>query len=470
MNKKAVAPLFIFAILGLVGAIALGVVSVGDITGSGSYIQRPVFYYDKCEQVSSLRYSSTNTFNDNWAVKPSVSDQYSVIVKQPSSLGIRSVGRLTYSVCNSRLETDDNCRIFKSEVDVRSENFNYQINNVRNNEYVHLLYEKSSFVSYTLENAKYQIAWQPYGIRQYNILSGSSKQINPNSCTYPSNPDDTILSSDSGKIRNRKPEGRVTNERTLQPNEVRWYVAGYLTSAEPSFRLRYKGVDAWCRQTGSNAEIYRINEIRTTGGTYKIASPDWSDFLGSETCCPNNVKGDRVCNDNFEYEQIRGSECGAFRSCGSSDYVPKDSGTLVRYYCDNGFCKEETKEVECTSDFDCSDSNEVCDLNTYTCERANVNLDGDEIETIPDSEQECIEAGGTWKTVQTEDSSFLNFLGFGEPDIITEEYCEFYDGINWVLWILIVVGALLFFLFRNQVWAVVRSVWNTTIGRLGVRI
>ncbi len=63
MNKKAFAPLMGLLILSIIVVAVL--VSTGSlklnlatVTGSGGYIERPVFSYVKCEAISELKYST----------------------------------------------------------------------------------------------------------------------------------------------------------------------------------------------------------------------------------------------------------------------------------------------------------------------------------------------------------------------------------------------------------------------------
>lgn len=473
MNKKGYAQLVL--LIGLLAGILtignyLGVLDFGSITGASSgYIERPVFYYDKCEQMSSLKYSATNTFYNSWLAKPSVTDEYSVsvsdiLIGKTSTPLINLKSALVYSICNSQVESESNCRIYKKTWIISATT--YTISGIKPEEYIHLDYQKAGTLKLSSATGKYQIGFIPYGIRQYNVLGGSANPINPNSCTYPSGYDvsDTIISEDLSGVS--KPSGTTTDERTLQPGEIRWYVAGYVSSAEPSFKLTYKSRDAWCRPTGSSGEIYAINEVRTKGGTYKVASADYSDYLGSVNCCPGATKGDEVCSSSFKWESVGGSSCGAFNSCGSPNWVPFSPNTLIKYSCVSGTCQSQTKKVECASDYDCSDSNEICDLNNFECVRANVNLEGQVIETIPDNQQECEAKGGVWIKKTNEEKSFWNWVGIGEPEVIVTEYCNFGSGINWVKWIVVVLIIVAVFVFSPQIWALFRML----LSKIGVRI
>ena len=86
-NKKGAFPLLILiAAVILIGAFATGFINLGAISGSGDYIQRPVFKYVKCEQIGSLKYSTFFDLSSNgeWLYKPSVTDEYNVIIEFPS--------------------------------------------------------------------------------------------------------------------------------------------------------------------------------------------------------------------------------------------------------------------------------------------------------------------------------------------------------------------------------------------------
>tara|TARA_Y100000034_G_scaffold131602_1_gene192707 strand:- start:355 stop:1794 length:1440 start_codon:yes stop_codon:yes gene_type:complete len=479
MNKKGATQLLILFTL-VAGTItilgAMGYLDIASLIGSGNYIERPVFYYDKCEAVSDYDYTEPLTLatNGQWLNKPSVSSSYDVKLKVddlPFSLGGVN---FEYYVCNSKVLNSLNCRTPSNadeggmEIPISYEGQEVIISNVRNNEYVWVQFQKSysGFDKTASSGGSYQIGFVPYGIRQYNVISGSPNQINPNSCTYPSNQMDTLLSTNADKINSAyRGVDMGTSERVLQPEEVRWYVAGYLTSASPSFVV---DGNKWCRPTGNTGELYAINEVTTLGGTYKIASADWSDYIKSVNCCPQQTRGDEVCDDNFEWKKIRGNECGVFQSCGSPNWIPYDEGEIVKYNCVSGKCEKAIKQVECSSDYDCIDSNQICDLNSWICEDANVNLKGQIIITIPDNQRDCEGKGGVWITQETASKTGLfcfGGLGKCQEEIIIKEYCEM-ESTNWALWIGLGVVIIILFFFRGQIFAIIK----TGLGKVGVKI
>jgi hypothetical protein len=456
----AVAGIFILSYMGKIDLSSM--INTAQVTGSGSYIERPVFYYDKCEATSSYKYSEPTSIdmNGGWLNKPSVSSSYDIVITYPKEYKLATCLQLEYYICNSKLFNPSNCRVYSTKIRADASGGSYKILNVKNNEIVWAQYQQSfTCLTYSgSSDATYQIGWIPYEIRQYNVLGGSGAQINPNSCTYLTAPTDSLVSSDSKKINDvYSGIDKSTNQNVLQPEEVRWYVAGYLTSASPIFALIYNEKNAWCRPTGSTGEIYAINKVTTAQGTYNIASADWSDYLGNVNCCPKQAQGDQVCNDNFKWVQIGGSECGLFTSCGSPNWVPYTEKQLIKYSCVSGKCQSEIKQVDCASDKDCVDTNQVCDLNIYKCVDANINLKGQTITTLPDNQMDCEKQGGNWITQKTEDASLLNWIGIGTPQIITTEYCDL-NKTNWTLYIIIGIIILVLIVFKNQIMAIVRRI------------
>jgi hypothetical protein len=458
MNKKGLAPilLLIIGIIMLGAAIYSGNINTGEITGSGGgYIQRPVFKYIKCEALSGLKYSASKdiTSGGDWLSKPSVSSSYNIKLKINNVPGLSdfpyAANKIIYSVCNSKVNDKSNCRVFNQEIDRPSIGQQFDINDIKNNEFVFAKYVKyNSFSTADYKGMSYQIGFVPYGLREYDTLSAPQGYINSNDCSIPNIADtkDQVISTNSQKAAVYV--SKYSNQNIFQPEELRWYVTGYVASLSDSFLLNYKGQDAWCR----DGKIYKVNTITTTTGSYKIASPDYSDYLASVTCCPKSTQGSQVCNDNFQWTTIGGSECSAFKSCGSPNFVPYSEAKLIRYSCVDGFCKSELKDVECSSDYDCKDSNKICDLGSYTCKDANVNLQGQVIKTIPSNQDDCDKKGGTWvSSKSTESTGALCISGFGlcTDKVIVNEYCDM--GTNWdflKIFLYIILGIAVLFILR----------------------
>ena len=205
-------------------------------------------------------------------------------------------------------------------------------------------------------------------------------------------------------------------------------------------------------------------------GTYKIASADFSDKLGQVTCCPGDARGSEVCSKDFKWQSIEGSKPDAFGTCGSPNWVPYSEKQIIKYQKVDGVCESTIKEVACANDFDCKDSNQLCDLNKYECVDADVNLKGQVIETQVDNSADCSKVGGTWISSKTEQKSLLNTIGIGSPTIVTQDYCQlpkgFLDKLFSLPVLVLAFLVIIIFIFRGQLIVL----WNATAGRFGLRI
>ena len=461
-NRRGITSLFLaIALILLVGAgiyfSGFNLASVG-LQGSGNYVERPIFYYDKCEAVGSYSYSTPITIpaSATWTTKPTVTDHYDV--QANIALGFGTATNFKYSICNSQFESQANCRIYNQVITIPatfSQVYITTISNVRPTESVLLEAQRCLFGCSSTSGLTYQIGFQPYALREYNVLGGSPNPINPNDCTAISPDSSRIISTDVSKANSKLPTpSSIVNQDVFQPNEVRWYLAGYLASAAPSFVLTYSGQNAWCQPTGTTGQIYKINTVQTSGGTYNIASADWSDSLGSVGCCPGFTNGNQVCNSNFQYTSIQGSNPGPFGSCGSPNWVPYSANTLIKYSRDsNGVCQSQTQNVQCANDYDCKDSNQVCDLNSFKCVNANVNLQGQVIKTVADNTVACQQQGGTWiSSSVTNQVGTLCFFGQGlcSSQTTVNQYCSFGNQVNWfgLIILALIVIVIIFTLWR----------------------
>lgn len=479
MNKRGILPVAVLIVLvastlAIMGSLGVNTQvfskATSSITGSGEYIERPIFKYQKCEACGSYERSAFEGLatDGEWVEKPTSTDKYDVVIKWENSIW-QSQRYVEYYICNQRYTGNERaCRVFSKVVKLEYKATEFKIENIEPHEEVWVQFQKQGVWGRKgVEGGNYQIGFKPYCLREYNVFGGSSAPINPNSCDVGATShgwEDSIVYSDSDSVRDLISNN--VNERVLQPEEVRWYLSGHVSSAAPSFALDYKGKEAWCRPTGQSAKIYQINKVQTKSGTYKIASEDYSDELGNEKCCPGQTLGDKVCSDDFEWEKVQGSECSLFKSCGSPNWVPYSENKVVKYSCVDGYCEKEVDEVDCASNFDCKDESKVCDLNGFKCVNANVNLDGQRIETVADNKRDCESKGYKWVTEKTNKPSLvykMTFGALGDKEIIVTEYCNYGDKINWwkVFWVAFFVSLVVgLIFFREVLFEAALKIWD----------
>ena len=425
-NKK----ITFVVILLFIGAFLIFTPKLFQMSSYPEYIERPVFKYVKCEMCNQLITSTAYTaaVGGSWNTKPTVTDEYTVRVFIPDSDATR---RLNYKVCDTADKTK--CSLSTTKTLTMTNDAYFDIPNIRYTESVFLDYEEYALLKlkYVDKSITYKLFFQQYCLREYNVLGGSAIPINSNDCkvNYVSN---DLISTDIQKLLTEVDSkgsdlNQQTSELLFDPNEVRWYLAGYVSSAAPSFKLTYNGVDAWCRQVGNDALIYKINKVSSVSGTYKVASFDWSDLLDTKVngCCLGNVLGDSVCQADFKYAKISDSSCSVFGDCGVPNYVPSGPKSVTKYSCINGKCVQEWKQVECASDYDCRLTNQVCDLSTYTCVKPNTNIEGDTYDDTGDGSSDKIcEWYESLKQSQSVDSGILGWRKWiGAEKIVTTTEC-----------------------------------------------
>jgi len=430
MNKKAVVPAGLLFVAGIILLIVVilhysGSLSVASLWAGGKYIDRPVFSWVKCEPLSQTSTTTISISSDGSWVRPQYeADDYQITVKTPHNL---LGNKLEYRVCPQK--TFVNCQDF--EKIPTSSQTEINLGHFTRDQYVWVRYYESKVIGWSGLSTSADVQYQPYGLRKYDPLGGV-KILNAQSCSVQVTEAwyDRIMNEDLGKLDTAGNQ----NKYVLEPNEVTFYVSGFVASPEPSFRVTYNGEDAWCQSGTGN--IYKINQIATANNVYYVASVDWSDYLGKEDCCPSEKQGEYTCDANFNWVKTEGSECSIFNPCDGGSWTPLESGVIMRYVCQDGYCIQEKKNVACSHNSDCA-SNQLCDPNTWTCIDT---ASGDPLpEPQPDNSADCEAKGGTWMTKETEVKKWYNYVGIGEPDVVTESYCKMPTHIIW--WIIGVILA-----------------------------
>jgi hypothetical protein len=384
-NRKVAFLLMLLLVGGFIIALPnTGLIEMAGIGIPGGYIESPIFSYIKCEQCGSIDTTPVYTKDAGNKIlnRPPITDAYEVTVFVPESvIGAR---KLLWAVCDEDNEADclDKIENSPNEVNLNLLSSNYYVipRQIDYKEKVIMSYQKRNiYLRYTDYPITYQLQFQRYCLREYSIKSGPLGAINTVDCKINFDKGEYI-STDIKSIL--KDVEQISTDRvsqfSFQPNERRYYVDGFVTSPAPSLLLDYNNQDAWCRQDGTTAKIYKVNEVKVGAFTYKIASPDLSDLLDVKVggCCPGHPLGDSVCGDDFTYKQITGSECGGFKTCGYPNPLPFGEKQTIEYQCVENKCQPIIKNVSCSSDYDCGD-NQRCNLNTFTCEDIEIEEGGD---------------------------------------------------------------------------------------------
>lgn len=405
-RKKKGITITIIVIL-LIVSLVFGVkyFGLGTAFGTGQYIESPVFMYYECSPVSSPVDSPRTSMPDGvakWVRCPDNTDQCDLYI-QSEEVGFWSLARrIVYQICDSNLE---NCQaqVYKDA----GYWFNRDgkptiiIPNLNKGDRVYINYQKKIIFWSNIEGAEYYARYRPFILWKVGIFSGKTKYTTiEQGCVFPTQDRKNLIN----KIINFKKE--LTEETTndnykLDFYDTRNFIETFVPiSVENVNFVTYQGEEGYCL----NRQIFSISTVETNSGTYRIVDTDFNKVLKSSVeCCPNEKEPTRKCNENFEWEQIQGSECSLFNPCAGVEWQCTKSKTQTRYNCENGFCVPETKEVECCSNNDCigNSKGSFCDTKLWECidvvvpptdkEICNNGIDDDKDDLIDKEDPDCQE-------------------------------------------------------------------------------
>jgi len=226
------------------------------------------------------------------------------------------------------------------------------------------------------------------------------------------------------------------------------YVTDFIQVATKTYT--YNGQNVICQARS----IYTIDEETfADGSTRNIQGNKIKDV----ECCPTESN----CNDKFTFDTTVERECTYSTECDNGgDLYPLTQTTAGYFVCENGQCVKKTKSVECTSDAVCQTRHGegyICSLAEATwgtCIKAPTGIYcgdgycdiGESKSTCPsDCELECM-ANEKLVTKEKRVDCNIGFPVYWGCDTEVSKQCKS-STINWLLWILIIGGSLLLYIF-----------------------
>jgi hypothetical protein len=435
-NKKAIAPLLIIALIGiLIAGAYYGVLNTGSLVGASGYIEAPYIPFLKCDLSGTTR-DYTKTIDGSagqWLEIPDNTNGYSVTLMSEKSKLFDSNRRFDYYICPQKSKTT-NC-VHKT-TEWKAGNFDLSLGQQASGRYVWVEYQGVYFFSQRPRpGASYKITYQPYTLQRTDLLRGSGEILGSEGCNVPDSEwNNRLIASFKDKI----PSDGV---RKLQPNEIFNYFSGTIT------RMSEGNMDGnfYCIYSNGEAKLYPIKVLKTASNSYNVV--DILTISGTQDCCSGDNLPDKTCVKGKWVSTVK-AECSMINPCEGNDWRP-DYGTdnkAIRYECVNSKCVVKTKTVECNKDADCKATNLRCNLNSFKCEIASVGVTDEGTEILATSETDCLKQGNKWVPKTTTKKGLLfGLIPFGGSTEVVEAHCE--PGTNWLMWIIIiaVVGVILYF-------------------------
>jgi hypothetical protein len=375
MNKRTknilIASTFIVILLLTIGIFG-GFNNLFAISGMSAdeYIQSPVFMYYECGPASApvdSPFVSMPTGSSGWITSPKNTDSWDLYLQQTEQTSWYSnYRRIVYQICNDYSGCQS--QVFKT-TDYFTAKSGYPtliINGLNQYDKVFVNYQYSSILGWKDSSGgfRYYARYKPFILWKVSMFQGGKTEYTSalQGCTFPSGKTNFLIDAISN-IKGISLSQTSSSDYVLEPYKTRNFIDTFVPLSKSNVNfVTYGGQDGYCL----NRVIYKIGTITTNAGTSKVVDVSLNSVLANVECCPGETEPTRKCSSTFKWETLSGSECSLMKPCAGVDWFP--SGTskqLVRYDCVNGFCKPQTKIVECTNNNDCN--GKYCDTKTYIC-------------------------------------------------------------------------------------------------------
>ena len=340
---------------------------------SGSFISVPAYGALKCELSQTLNRAPSNGWEtvDKATIKcqntgNTLIQECDVTFKLPSENeigGISTISEgLAYTICTEgsqcSLSNANVVKYLKHTGIKQSGNFNKEISeHITESQYIIAQYNRVSVLGNSEKQPllRYAINFRPYQIVKYDVFSKGNGQPIPDSfdCAYNGKINElnyAIISATSGL---KFQEATSTNKASLRARgAVVPYISNFVAIV-PQFSLFENG-DKYCY----DKKIYKVDEVTTPIGTYKVADTNTNAEIGTVKCCNSGDVPTGYKCENFEKVEIKGGEsCNALNPCPIVGYQPYPNKQVVYQECVSNKCLTKLKTVKCSFDIDCGKGN-----------------------------------------------------------------------------------------------------------------
>ncbi len=389
-KNRGVNALLFIAIIALVGFVAATVVlqpfSIDTSVKNGDFISVPTYGFIKCEKSQNLITAPPTGF-ETFSHKTITCQQFGsllqecdVTLKTPpesavSSLKIKNAW-LMYSVCTIGTQ----CRIYKGDIannhaTVKSY-FNVNEGNTDRefkvhlgpNEFLYAEYQEAGVidkVEVVGGKAGFKVSYEPYELRRYDVFSQSNGAMVSNSedCTIKGDVDElNFIIEDvrgGGELSSKLKESDLLNKNNLRSRGATMTYISNFVGIVPQFDL-FEDNTLYCY----DKNIYRVEEIETPSGVYKVANTGTNKEVRSVDCCNDgDVPAGYYCS-NFKMEKLSssdGGQCSVLNPCPIVGFMAVAGKKVASQECVNNKCVTDYKAVECNFHEECPGG--YCDVN-----------------------------------------------------------------------------------------------------------
>ena len=382
-NRNIIIVLALISVFLIAYGLTSGFQGFVAVQEEGKFIGVPTYGWLKCEEsnnVVSIPPSDFNMFSSTSLNCKLGGDtliqECDITFKMPSQselgskLSIKESG-LIYSICT----LGSSCNIGQGDVANskiairelffdRDYNFNKEIDiHLKPNQFVVAQYnECSPLGSCSTKNlGRYSLSYRPFFIYKYDIFSQSTGRAitETRDCAQENSIYERNLAITSvrgnGKLSQQLP---LAQQITLRSRDAVIPFLTKIVAIVPQYDL-FEDDTKYC----NDKKIYRVEEVETSGGIYKIADTQTNAQIKDVDCCNSGDVPTGYYCENFVKKKIDDNiQCNSLKPCPIVGYQSAVGQKMVFQECIDNICKTDSIKVKCSLNTDCPGG--YCDLDS----------------------------------------------------------------------------------------------------------
>lgn len=348
-----------------------------------SYVSVPTFGQLVCEKTDTLEYYPTANYELFGSEKKftcqgfkgsSLVQECDVYFKMPDtkpSVLSAPNAYLMYSVCDVTGYCDPKAAqyIRLNDIlpfsDTKPAGYNTPAIHITTSQYIIAEYREINAIGSISRPTKvgYKVAFYPWYVVRHDVFSLQSEdKIGERDCIIPSNLNElnfkikNILGSD--KLATTAPESTALNSVNIQARGAKiTYLSNFV--AAPAYGNVNEEKMEYCK----DKQIYKIIEIETPSGTYKMVDMSLSNSVRKVDCCDKgDVTPNEACINNKIVPLSTNTNCQLTTDCQAFAYSRVTDTSYAYQTCENRLCVNKVITVKCTSDSACNGGRCIVDI------------------------------------------------------------------------------------------------------------
>ena len=376
-GKVGVRPWIVWSLIFL-AFVAIGVVSQqfavdssGNQLKDGSFISVKTYGFLKCGESESIQSYPATGFNKFSSLTidcqqyGSLIQECDVTLKMPAKDDFEGkYSGLVYRKCTKGTvcNLEDIKPLYATYLWIdQDNNANEEVNiHLSPGQFLRAEYQESSGLigaAKTVNKGRYRVTFKPYQISRYDVFSQTNGQVVPNTIDCTTNGDISELNliiesvKGGGSLGTKLKESDILDKNNLRARGATMTYLSNFVAIMPQYDL-FEDDTKYCY----DKKIYRVEEVETPSGTYKVADTSTNKQIDTVECCNNgDVPQGYFCQD-FKKRPLstsEGAECSSIKPCPIVGFQAVAGKKVAFQECVSGKCVTDFEDVECNYNEEC---------------------------------------------------------------------------------------------------------------------